>query len=248
MKELQSSYDLKIVMRGNNDMRIREKLSILFIVTLIIIATILSIIIWNKLTKETSLTTEEIYNDIETMYGGEIISFLTINDQYRVQLQRNNKLYQLNVDAESGKILQMTQDKSDVKEDINYLPETKIRKIIKEQYDGKIKKISLNTNKEEPVYQIEIANGKEHVNLLIDAINGEVLSEIQADAEQDSSLLSKEQVITIAKKKLNGAVDEISFYDTSDGGYYLVEIEGNDKDAVFQIHAISGKVISTTWD
>ncbi|QOV10239.1 PepSY domain-containing protein [Viridibacillus arvi] len=229
-------------------MRIREKLSILFIVTLIIIATILSVIIWNKLTKETSLTTEEIYNDIETMYGGEIISFLTINDQYRVQLQRNNKLYQLNVDAESGKILQMTQDKSDVKEDINYLPETKIRKIIKEQYDGKIKKISLNTNKEEPVYQIEIANGKEHVNLLIDAINGEVLSEIQADAEQDSSLLSKEQAITIAKKKLNGAVDEISFYDTSDGGYYLVEIEGKDKDAVFQIHAISGKVISTTWD
>ncbi|MGE7932685.1 PepSY domain-containing protein [Viridibacillus arvi] len=229
-------------------MRIREKLSILFIVTLIVIAAILSFMIWNKLTKETSLTTEEIYNNIETMYGGEIISFLTINDQYRVQLQRNNKLYQLNVDAESGKILQMTQEKSDVKEDINYLPETEIRKIIKKQYDGNIKKISLNTNKEEPVYQIEIVNDKEHINLLIDAINGEVLSEIQADAEQDSSLLSKEQVITIAKKKLNGTVDEISFYDTSDGGYYLVEIEGNDKDAVFQIHAISGKVISTTWD
>lgn len=121
-------------------MRIREKLSILFIVTLIIIATILSIMIWNKLTKETPLTTEEIYNNIETMYGGEIISFLTINDQYRVQLQRNSKLYQLEVDAESGKILLMKQKKTAVKEKIKYLPETEIRKIIKEQYDGNIKK------------------------------------------------------------------------------------------------------------
>lgn len=229
-------------------MRIRKKLSILFIVTLIIIATILSIMIWNKLTKETPLTTEEIHNNIEMMYGGEIISFLSINNQYRVQLQRNNKLYQLNVDADSGKILQMTQKKSDHKVDSNYIPETEIRKIIKEQYNGNIKKISLNTNREEPVYQIEIVNDKEHINLLIDAINGEVLSEIQGDTEQDSSLLTKEEAITIAKKKLNGTVDEVSFYDTSDGGYYLVEIEGNDKDAEIQIHAVSGKVISTTWD
>lgn len=229
-------------------MRIRKKLSILFIVTLIIIATILSIMIWNKLTKETPLTTEEIHNNIEMMYGGEIISFLSKNNQYRVQLQRNNKLYQLNVDADSGKILQMTQKKSDHKVDSNYIPETEIRKIIKEQYNGNIKKISLNTNREEPVYQIEIVNDKEHINLLIDAINGEVLSEIQGDTEQDSSLLTKEEAITIAKKKLNGTVDEVSFYDTSDGGYYLVEIEGNDKDAEIQIHAVSGKVISTTWD
>ncbi|MBK3495517.1 hypothetical protein JFL43_11770 [Viridibacillus sp. YIM B01967] len=43
-------------------------------------------------------------------------------------------------------------------------------------------------------------------------------------------------------------MEDISYYDTSDGGYYLVEIEGDEKEAIFQIHAISGKVLSITWD
>ncbi|MBK3495518.1 PepSY domain-containing protein [Viridibacillus sp. YIM B01967] len=172
-------------------MHIREKLPILFIVSLIIIAGILSIAIWKKLTNETPQTTAEIVKNIETMYGGEIIFFLAEDDQYKVQLQRNNAIYNLKIDPYSGKVLQMKQEKMDVTEKAEYLSETEIRKIVKEQYKGKIEKMTLNTQKEEPVYQIEIVNNKKETNLLIDALSGEVLSEIQAGVEQDSSIKSK---------------------------------------------------------
>ena len=36
---------------------------------------------------------------------------------------------------------------------------------------------------------------------------------------------------------------------TNDGGYYLIEIEAADgQEGTFQIHAISGKIMSVTWD
>ncbi|GKV69021.1 hypothetical protein NCCP2716_15190 [Sporosarcina sp. NCCP-2716] len=65
-------------------------------------------------------------------------------------------------------------------------------------------------------------------------------------------LLTKQQAIQIALRQLNGEVDDVDFVKTTDGGYYLVEIEidvddGPDE-ATYQIHAISGKVMSVTWD
>ena len=44
-------------------------------------------------------------------------------------------------------------------------------------------------------------------------------------------------------------MEYVTFEQTDDGGYYLVEIEqdneeGEDLEAVFQIHAITGEIIS----
>gem|GEM_PF-6404984 len=65
-------------------------------------------------------------------------------------------------------------------------------------------------------------------------------------------LLTEQQAIQIALRQLKGEVDDVDFIKTTDGGYYLVEIEidvddGPDE-ATYQIHAISGKIMSVTWD
>ena len=63
-------------------------------------------------------------------------------------------------------------------------------------------------------------------------------------------LISENQAIKIALGQLKGEVEDVEFVQTSDGGYYLVEIDDDDQDdeATFQIHAISGKILSVTWD
>ena len=68
--------------------------------------------------------------------------------------------------------------------------------------------------------------------------------------EAPTVLISKNQAIKIALAQLKGEVDDVEFVQTSDGGHYLVEIEVDDEDdergdgAVYQIHAITGKVVS----
>lgn len=60
--------------------------------------------------------------------------------------------------------------------------------------------------------------------------------------------LTAQQVQQIALKQLTGKVESIDYYDTADGGYYLVEVDGEDEEATLQIHSITGKVLSVTFD
>lgn len=61
-------------------------------------------------------------------------------------------------------------------------------------------------------------------------------------------MLTDEEAIRIAKRELKGEVDALSYRSTSDGGYYLIEIDSDTREAVFQIHALSGEILSVTWD
>lgn len=70
----------------------------------------------------------------------------------------------------------------------------------------------------------------------------------ESEQETQSKMLTDDEAIAIAKKQLNGEVDELSYRSTSDGGYYLIKIDDGEREAVFQIHALSGDVLSVTWD
>jgi uncharacterized membrane protein YkoI len=62
-------------------------------------------------------------------------------------------------------------------------------------------------------------------------------------------LIKREQAITIAKTQLTGEVQYTTYEETSDGGYYLIEIESeDDREAVIQVHGVSGEILSVTWD
>lgn len=60
--------------------------------------------------------------------------------------------------------------------------------------------------------------------------------------------LTEQQVIEIARSKFNGDVDEIEFVGTNDGGYYNVDIENAEDEATLQIHALTGKILTITYD
>ena len=63
-----------------------------------------------------------------------------------------------------------------------------------------------------------------------------------------ATILSEQKIIAIAQKQLKGEVDSVEFYETADGGYYLVEIETTEDEATFQIHAITGEILSISFD
>ncbi len=81
------------------------------------------------------------------------------------------------------------------------------------------------------------------------------------EAKQESTatvLITPEQATKIAQQQYKGTVDSNSFIKTNEGGYYLIVMQtadGNSKDskdkktkATIQVHAISGKILSVTWE
>ncbi|MEK4249843.1 PepSY domain-containing protein [Paenibacillus sp. FSL W7-1287] len=64
-----------------------------------------------------------------------------------------------------------------------------------------------------------------------------------------TALVSEKKASEIALKQIAGEIDDIDLHSKGDQRYYLIEIESTDgQDAVVQIHAVSGKVMSISWD
>lgn len=70
----------------------------------------------------------------------------------------------------------------------------------------------------------------------------------EQDNNRPQTLISLGRAINIALAELKGEVEDATFEASSDGGYYLIEIDGDDVEAAFQIHAITGSILSVTYD
>jgi len=191
-------------------------------------------------------TTAEVYKNIETMYGGEITTFKNNGNKYEMELSKNGAVYYIEVESKDGNISKMKRtDLKGIKQE-DLLSNKELQKIIKGNYQGEISRVLLNTGQDTPVYQVQIIDQTKKLNVEIDAITGDILSETQTDTETDPSVVSKREAEKIAKKKLNGNIRNTTYFETSSGGYYLVEIEAKGRIETFQIHAVSGKIMSVT--
>lgn len=72
--------------------------------------------------------------------------------------------------------------------------------------------------------------------------------EQQPSQPQTPTVLTKQQAIDIALKEVSGEIDSVDFENTSDGGYYFVEVEQEHQEITIQIHAITGKILSIQSD
>ncbi|MGM9967173.1 PepSY domain-containing protein [Rummeliibacillus sp. TYF005] len=229
-------------------MRKVKHLSLLTIIILAIAAIFSVCLMWNHESTENRKSTEEVYKSIETMYGGEIVSFKNNGDEYAMELSKNGANYHIEVRAKDGKVLQMKRTDLDglKKEDI--LSKQEVNRVIKNHYNGRIESELLNTWQNEMVYQIQVTAQSKKLNIIVDAITGEILSETRVNLNAKNTAISKKEAQQIAIKKLNGTIQNTTYYETSSGGYYLVKIEKKGINKTFQIHGVSGKVMSITND
>ncbi|WP_144509641.1 hypothetical protein [Bacillus sp. FJAT-22090] len=87
-------------------------------------------------------------------------------------------------------------------------------------------------------------------------------TEVETKPEKSTTILiTEEQAIKKAQQQQKGTVENSSFVKTNEGGYYLIVMKGivSESDskestkekktkATIQVHAISGKILSVTWE
>ena len=234
-------------------MKIVKKPWVIPLLFSIIILVVVGLYIGSLLKTEKPLSDDEIRSQLEEMYGGTVDSLSLKNGIYVAELTRSGAHYSAKVDGVTGKVLSLDQHSEMEKESPQVLSEEEIRGMIAKKYPGEVKHISLNKNEDPPVYKAEVDHDHALVTVILDAHSGELISEETKEIPEKNVIITRDKAIEIALKQLRGEVDNVSFELTDDGGYYLVEIEqdnddSDDVEAVFQIHAITGKVVSVDWD
>ena len=222
-----------------------------FIPTLltIIILTAGGLYIGSLMNKKAPIAAEDIRNQLESMYGGTVDEIAIEDDVYKVKMNRSGASYSAEIDAATGSVISLVQT-GEIEEEIpQILSEAKLKEIIASKYSGEPERISLNTNSEIPVYEVKLSKDPKFTKVTVDAITGKTISESIKETTGENVLITKEKAIVIAQGQLKGEVDDVSYEKTNDGGYYLIEIEAADgREGAFQVHAISGKIMSVTWD
>lgn len=207
----------------------------------------------NFFSQDEPLSREAIGDQIERMYEGTVDNIHIKKGVYIAEMTRANAVYQVEVDIVSGNILSLEQlSEVEVKEK-KVLSEDKVKEIIAKDYDNEIERMTLNDEVEIPVYEVEVVKDQALVKIVVDAITGEVISAVSQGATDPHALISREQAVNIAFTQLKGDVEYVEFKPTEDGGFYLIEIEqnndnGKNLEAVIQIHAITGDILSVVWD
>ncbi|CAM3272132.1 PepSY domain-containing protein [Filibacter tadaridae] len=221
-----------------------------FIPTLLTVVILVAggVFVGSLVTKEELLPESEIQARLENIYGGTVKQLSIRNEVYHAEMIRGEAVYSATIDAVTGSILSLVQTGKTGDISGQLLLEADVQKVIAEKYTGTTKRISLDKSGDKPVYEVEIAQNKELLVVEIDGLSGEVISENVKETTVEHALITKEQAVEIALGQLKGEVEYVTFEKTNDGGYYLIEIDGEDEEAEIQIHAISGEILSTTWD
>ncbi|WP_342508127.1 PepSY domain-containing protein [Sporosarcina sp. FSL K6-2383] len=205
-----------------------------------------------------TLPENEIRKQLEETYGGKVERLSLDGTVFEVELSRNKDVYLATVDAETGKVLSMIQTKEVIEEGIP---------IASAEKDDIIDDKGTETVMQEKTSTDEVASEPKQPapsapKTVVTGPKQPASSEPKpgTNTNQTTSpktsttvLISENQAIKIALGQLKGEVEDVEFVQTSDGGYYLVEIDSDQDDdhedeATIQIHAISGKILSVTWD
>lgn len=131
------------------------------------------------------------------------------------------------------------------------------RKLVQEKYNGNIVNVTQRDNKYEitleldtGIYVLEVNRTTGGIeNLTRTSQNHLPNSNEETGAPNKDQILTKEDAARIALQKVNGTVDDIDLEQSDGLTYFLVEVEReHTKDAIVQINAISGEVMSITWE
>ncbi|MGB6780192.1 PepSY domain-containing protein [Planococcus citreus] len=207
-----------------------------------------------------SVTMDEAAQSIEQLYGGSIENATETEGFYQIEFKRDDGTYLAAINRADGQVesLELLEKTGPAKA----LSEDQASEAATAAESGEIKEIQYIESDNR--YEVEIHSETERKILAISAETGEVLDvqtealETPAEPEPDSApaqqeperIISQDGAIAIAKETLNGTVDEVEFVQTTDGGYYLVEMDddASDREATIQIHAIRGETMTVEWD
>ncbi|MGY4793641.1 PepSY domain-containing protein [Lysinibacillus fusiformis] len=213
---------------------------------IVVIILLCSGVIWfiqNRYFYVQPLSEAEAVRHIETIYNGHVTQVKKQGNTFEMLFTRENVKYAAILDVTTQQVTDLIMKEGQSK---LLLTEKQIRQMVKKEY-GDVESVMLTDS----IYTVRVENEKIQKDLTLDGYTGDVLTERKVEPQGQSieePIITEQQAIQIALKQLKGEVDSVDFEETSEGGYYLVEIETQEDEATFQIHAVSGKVLSVTWD
>lgn len=219
-----------------------------------------------KLTKADTLSADEVEEQLSKIYNGEIREIVLDGSVFKAKVSKAGSEYAVEVEATSGKVLSLVQTKESLEPDIvlgegegemNAESDLEVGKEPTEEDPEKV-----TPSVKEPVKETKPAANKnekpkpESGKPPVQTKPEKKPAGKPANAPAKTVLITEKQAAKIAMGQLPagmiGEVDDVDFEKSEDGGYYLVEIDidtDDDLDEVtYQIHAISGKVLTVTWD
>jgi len=240
------SYDKR---EEATSMHILKKPRFTPILLTLVILTAGGLYIGSLITKKEPIATNEIRLQLESMYGGTVDQIAIEGGIYKAEINRSGASYLAEIDATTGSVISLLQT-SEMKQEIpQVISEIEVEEIIVEKYRGEVERILLKTRSEAPVYEVKLSKDPKFTKVTVDAITGKIISEIVKKTTGENALITKEQAIAIVFEQLSGEIDDISYEKSDEGGFYLIEIEATDgREGTFQVHAISGKIMSVTWE
>lgn len=216
-------------------------------------AVILLAVVWqiSKLvTSAEPLTEEGARTLIQEMYNGKILEVNKVNDSYQIKIQLDTGIYDVSINRTTREIGGITQ--RDSTRIIHEITEAEVKELVLQQQKGEIKRLEKKAEADQFFYYAIVQQGTNETSFKINASTGEIINtEMHEISQPDRSVqrITKENAINLALKRVKGKVDEVSIEQSNGLTFYLVEIDReNDQDATVQINAITGEIMSITWD
>jgi uncharacterized membrane protein YkoI len=199
------------------------------------------------------LSKKEAQKLVQDRYQGTVIHLTLTDQQYDIELQKDDNLYKIRLDALSGKVLAFTKKGTKspppVQLPVTLLSEDEIKKIILAAVNGTITSFEKINSEKKTNYKALVNEGNNQTTLTVDAVTGKILSSTTTTIKDPTKRLTEAEAREIAKEQVNGSIDQIWLETNGEQTYYLVQIKTNDdREAIVQIHAITGNVVSVTWD
>lgn len=216
--------------------------------TLMLSAVVVVILLYPRLAAE-DISPQEAEQAVISMYGGQAERTVWKDDNYRVEFIREDGLYVAIVNGDSGQVESLQVLEAAAPETPERLTEEQAKAIAAEETGGTVD--SIRFLKEQDEYEVRIAKESGDQLVFLSSATGEIrqITPIEETPEPEP-VLTEAEAIDIAKKTLDGEVQDITFANDSDGGTYLVEIENDelDKEVTVQIHAVRGETLTVEWD
>lgn len=205
-------------------------------------------------TEDTRITASQAGETVIAQYGGVIEETAISGNVYEVGFTREDGTYKAAVDSSTGRVLSVELLEKTAVPVPKKLTEEEAKAIAIKESGGTAGEVRYAQQENE--YEVDITDGSAQKIVYVSADTGEIRkisdvpSETPIPTPNPEPVLSREDAIKIAKRTLDGEVQEAEFTETADGGYYLIEIDNEelDKEATIKIHAIRGETMTVEWD
>jgi len=206
------------------------------------------------------LTLEKAKETIESRYGGYVSSIELVDDDYVATLVNGNNNYKVILDDDNGETISYTQIETNTgttntnqtnqsnesnENTTQNNNQTTMEETIAQVAPGKLVVLEQVGNTSLNKYKAIVVNGNTKHELDIDGKTNSIVShDIDNELKLDVPSILGKEAVEIAKKEVNGQLDDIDL--TSENGKLVYELEINtapDQDVDVTIDANTGKVI-----